>query len=327
MRNAGRAAGGYKAFRADGKSKTLCAAAPKKTASSRKTSGAKPAAGTQKTGVQTFSVLLCGTAIPVTLTHRRGMKRMNIRFRPDESLAVSAPPQIGRARVEDYLKQNAARMLGRCRDASQQQVTYARLSAAPEDGLLYFGEPVRAVTVTTSGREGVRYAAGMLIVSQKDPADTVRRGKLLDRFQETAVLEEMTAHCRDLYPLLAEYRRQMTENPGEPLPSNVKNSSGVTTHRRTVKAASRGGLSAMPLSFPDIRLEHARSVWGTCAAQQGVIRFSTALLGTSHAFCRYVAAHELCHLLHPDHSPAFWQAVTALCPDWKALRHSAPTIL
>lgn len=305
------------------RSRPLCAAAPKKTAKTKTVAGAG-----KKTSVQTFSLVLDGTAVSVTLTHRAGMKRMNIRFRPDGSLSVSAPPRVGRGYVEDYLRQNAARMLGHRRAAAERPVTYARLSAAPEDGILYFDESVRVVTTATAGREGVRYGAGMLIVSQKDPADTGRRGKLLDRFQETAVLEEMTAHCRALFPLLIAYQKQNAENQKEPLPAYAEKAGKATArHRSADTAVSKPAQASIPLSFPDIRPEHARSVWGTCASRQGVIRFSTALLGTSHDFCCYVAAHELCHLLHPDHSPAFWRAVTALCPDWKALRHCAPTIL
>ena len=305
------------------RSRPLCAAAPKKTAKTKTVAGAG-----KKTSVQTFSLVLDGTAVSVTLTHRAGMKRMNIRFRPDGSLSVSAPPRVGRGYVEDYLRQNAARMLGHRRAAAERQVTYARLSAAPEGGILYFGEPVRVVTVTAAGREGVQYRAGMLVVTQKEPSDTGRRGKLLDRFQETVVLEEMTAHCRALFPLLIAYQKQNAEDLQEPLLFRTKNGRSASNRRRSAgTAVSSAGQASAPPAFPDIRLEHARSVWGTCASRQGVIRFSTALLGTSRDFCCYVAAHELCHLLHPDHSPAFWRAVTALCPDWKALRHCAPTIL
>jgi predicted metal-dependent hydrolase len=38
------------------------------------------------------------------------------------------------------------------------------------------------------------------------------------------------------------------------------------------------------------------------------------------ALIDYVAAHELAHLVHLDHSPRFWAQVAALCPDALARR-------
>jgi len=40
----------------------------------------------------------------------------------------------------------------------------------------------------------------------------------------------------------------------------------------------------------------------------------------------YVAAHELAHLVHLDHSPRFWAQVDELCPDSLARRAELRTI-
>src|SRR3546814_8781339 len=43
------------------------------------------------------------------------------------------------------------------------------------------------------------------------------------------------------------------------------------------------------------------------------------VLGAPAAF-EYVLVHELCHLVHRDHSPAFWREVQARFPDWQSQR-------
>lgn len=35
---------------------------------------------------------------------------------------------------------------------------------------------------------------------------------------------------------------------------------------------------------------------------------------------RYVMVHELCHIVHRDHSPSFWQLVERFEPSYKLLR-------
>ncbi|MDP2253506.1 MAG: M48 family metallopeptidase, partial [Thiobacillus sp.] len=44
------------------------------------------------------------------------------------------------------------------------------------------------------------------------------------------------------------------------------------------------------------------------------------------ALIDYVAAHELSHLIHLDHSPRFWAQVAELCPDASARRAELRTM-
>jgi predicted metal-dependent hydrolase len=61
------------------------------------------------------------------------------------------------------------------------------------------------------------------------------------------------------------------------------------------------------------------SQWGSLAPD-GTLTLDLALvLGRPSAF-EYVLVHELCHLIHADHSPRFWREVEARCPDWKDAR-------
>lgn len=57
----------------------------------------------------------------------------------------------------------------------------------------------------------------------------------------------------------------------------------------------------------------AQSRWGSCS-QQGRISLNARLLWLPPQAVDYVLLHELTHLEHFDHSPAFWQALEARCP-------------
>lgn len=59
-----------------------------------------------------------------------------------------------------------------------------------------------------------------------------------------------------------------------------------------------------------INLSHAKTFWGVCRARTG-IRLNWRLVGAPDFVQEYVCVHELCHLPHPNHSPAFWAAVNA----------------
>ena len=73
------------------------------------------------------------------------------------------------------------------------------------------------------------------------------------------------------------------------------------------------------LTYSGLKLTEARGRWGSCNARN-VIRLSWRLVLCPPAAADYVAVHELCHVLHKDHSRSFWAAVEAACPDWRDQR-------
>ncbi|PZO66475.1 MAG: M48 family peptidase [Paracoccus denitrificans] len=77
---------------------------------------------------------------------------------------------------------------------------------------------------------------------------------------------------------------------------------------------------ALGRSFRAITLRDTRSRWGSCT-HDGRLMYSWRLAMAPPLVLDYVAAHEIAHLAHMDHSPAFWAAVAGLMPDYA--RHRA----
>ena len=62
-----------------------------------------------------------------------------------------------------------------------------------------------------------------------------------------------------------------------------------------------------------ISLSNAKTFWGVCRHTTG-IRLNWRLIGAPEYVADYVCLHELAHLRHPDHSPAFWALTRSFTP-------------
>ena len=59
--------------------------------------------------------------------------------------------------------------------------------------------------------------------------------------------------------------------------------------------------------------------WGSLAPAATLALDPSLVLARPSAF-EYVLVHELCHLLHADHSRRFWREVEARFPAWREER-------
>jgi len=78
-------------------------------------------------------------------------------------------------------------------------------------------------------------------------------------------------------------------------------------------------LPTLPRAPLSMRIRPLSSLWGSLSARDGLSLDLALVLGPPAAL-EYVLVHELCHLLHGDHSPRFWGAVEARFPGWRAQR-------
>lgn len=63
-------------------------------------------------------------------------------------------------------------------------------------------------------------------------------------------------------------------------------------------------------------IQEMENRWGSCTPK-GKIILNTRLIMAPRPCIEYVITHELCHLLHPDHTKAFWDLLQKEMPDWE----------
>ncbi len=89
--------------------------------------------------------------------------------------------------------------------------------------------------------------------------------------------------------------------------------------RSKLAAACDRHAGRLGLPYASLTLRDTRSRWGSCT-HDGRLMFSWRLAMAPDAVLDYVAAHEVAHLRHMDHSAAFWTCCERLKPDCTTYR-------
>ena len=66
-----------------------------------------------------------------------------------------------------------------------------------------------------------------------------------------------------------------------------------------------------------VKITAARTRFGSCSGKNGIC-FSLYLMQYPEEAIDYVVVHELAHIRHHDHSPAFYAEVARVMPDYRA---------
>lgn len=80
------------------------------------------------------------------------------------------------------------------------------------------------------------------------------------------------------------------------------------------------------MAAPGLRIQRLAKRWGSLSPL-GNMTLHSGLMQAPTACIRYVMLHELCHLVHADHSPTFFVLLTEVCPQWELHRQRLETLL
>lgn len=71
---------------------------------------------------------------------------------------------------------------------------------------------------------------------------------------------------------------------------------------------------------PILKIKSMKTRWGVYNRKNHTITLNSKLIVFDISKIDYVIIHELCHIIHFDHSKEFWNLVSKYCKDYKSIR-------
>lgn len=148
--------------------------------------------------------------------------------------------------------------------------------------------------------------------------EVTREGKVLVRaplrMPQTEIDRFVAAHAAWLEKAQARVAARQAAHP--PLTEEQRESL-----RQTAKALLPQRVAhyaaVMGVTPASVRITSAKTRFGSCSGKNGLC-FSLYLMQYPQEAIDYVVVHELAHIRHHDHSPAFYAEVAKVLPDYKA---------
>lgn len=107
------------------------------------------------------------------------------------------------------------------------------------------------------------------------------------------------------------------------LPRAKRGSAAHNGAKRAARALAHARLAHFNqfygFTYQRVFIRNQKTRWGACSAK-GNLGFNYRIAYLPPQLADYVIVHELCHLGQFNHSPAFWQLVAQMIPDYKTHR-------
>ena len=228
------------------------------------------------------------TTIEVTIKRSKRTTAC-LRIQPDGTIEVRGPRLMSDAFVRNFVEAKAEWIIQKRKEIAVQQSKKRTHSYESGDVFLYLGQEY-VLTLLAAGRKRVELVGDGAKV-QDLPEDHM--------YQRRLILHTTSFEAKNIEKHIKEwYKKQATE---------------YITRRVEFFTAQ------IPGKYEGITMENRKGRWGSCSSTKE-LTFNWRLILAPPEIIDYVVVHELCHLKHMDHSPAYWRAVGNILPDYKARR-------
>lgn len=240
-------------------------------------------------------VIYENTKIKYTLT-RKKVKNINLRIYPDGQVHVSARNNVKISLIENFILSNGAKIINK-----KQSPAISKDEYISNTHVYIFGEKINInITMSTNKKNSAFISCNNVEISNNILLDFWRNKK---NFSDVSLYLSVS-------DILDNIIIQKTIN-------NWLSSLITFAFNQVCR-------EIYPLfyniDFPIIKSRRMKSRWGSCSPYKNIVTLNTSLIHKPLVCLEYVALHEFCHFVHPNHSKEFYSFVNSLMSDWKDRR-------
>lgn len=148
----------------------------------------------------------------------------------------------------------------------------------------------------------------------------VKDGRVIVRAPRRATVQQIERFVRKHEAWIENaLSRQAAKKAAHPEPTAAERAEYIRLAKEMLPRRTAFWSERMGLTPTQIRITSAQRRFGSCSSQ-GHICYSWRLMQYPPEAIDYVIVHELAHLKHMNHSPAFYALVAKYLPDHKARR-------
>ncbi|MCI1821353.1 MAG: M48 family metallopeptidase [Megasphaera sp.] len=208
---------------------------------------------------------------------KKDIKNINLRIRPDETVYISSPPHVSQPRIETFLTIHKYFILRVLSQIRQQKILHPTIFLKSKDVIYLLGK--KMIVQVNHSRSNLIYTENnVLQIETPQPDDWAYKRSLYHKFLRQTATQYLPVVIKQSLKLVRPY--------------------GITTP-------------------PQFRQRLMKSRWGSCIPYKQRITLNTYLAVMPNYCTEYVVLHELCHLIHPNHSSQFYAFVEKIMPDWQ----------
>lgn len=208
---------------------------------------------------------------------RKPVRNLNLRVRKDGSVWVSADPGVPCEEIDAFVASKAPYIL-KALEHFHEMAQYR-----PQPKQYVSGETFNILgrglrlQVTQAAKDSISADGVYIHLGVRDLHDMEKKRRIVNRFLDQLCRMVFSDVMNALYPSFQKYGVQK----------------------------------------PSLRIRDMETRWGSCLSTKGIITLNKRLLEAPRHCIEYVVMHELCHLIHPNHSRQFYAFLAMLMPDWK----------